>query len=170
MTTNGKRAKVVAIAAAVITAATPGVYAAWQAAKSAFEARTEQQVTDKTSGDLQAWAAAAKARLDALEKTCVTHRELVGVVLQFRAAPAATCRHGFELRAGRCVRLRVVATAPPTRTPPAAAKPPVKLLKALKAKAAAGAKVKAQAKRAAGGLPALKKPGELRQMIQKKAE
>jgi hypothetical protein len=161
---NGKRSKVVVIAAAAITAATPGVYGAWQAAKSAWQAKTEQQVSDKTTTDLQTWAAAARVKLEALEKTCVTHRELVDFALKLNQAPAATCRHGYELRSGRCVRLRVVATAPPTRTPPPAPKPPSKLLKALKAKAAAGSKVKAQAK-AAGKLPTLDKPAAIRAQL-----
>jgi len=157
---NGKRGKLVAIAAAVITAATPGVYGAWQAAKTAFEQKTEREVNDKATGDLQAWAAAAKKRLDQLEQMCVTHRELVDFALKL--GHATGCRDGWELRGNRCVKVRVVATAPPAPAP--ASKPPAALLDKLKAKAAAAGAAKPAPK-----LPALKPPSQIRALIEQKA-
>jgi len=156
---NGKRGKFIAVAAALITAATPGVYGAWQAAKAAFAAKTERKVNDEATADLQAWAAAAKRRLDQLEQTCVTHRELVDFALKLGRP---SCRPGFELRGDRCVKVRVVATAQPE--PPPAPAPPAGVLDKLKAKAAKAAKA-----RPAPKLPALKPTSKIRAMIEQKA-
>jgi hypothetical protein len=155
---NGKRSRIVAIAAAVVTVATPGVYASWQAAKSAWQAKTEQRVSDKTTTDLQAWAAVAKVKLDALEKSCVSHRDLVDFALKLGHAD---CREGWELRGNRCIKTRVVATAPPVKA--ISPQPPPALLDKLKARAKAAPPSRSK-------LPTLKTPDQVRSMIQQTAE
>lgn len=162
-----RRGRIVAIAAAVITTATPGVYGAWQAAKTAWQQRTERQVNDKTADNLQAWATSAKLKLDALEKTCVTHRELIDLVGKLAPQHEHDCRPGHEWRSGRCRPVRAVASSPPTRRPPPAPAPPGDALAALKAKVKATSKVRAQAD--AARLPKLPKPAAIRAQIEQKA-
>ena len=81
-TTDKRKTKVVAIIAAVITVATPGVYSAWQSAKTAWAQRLEQKTRDSQEGDVAKNVKALQAQIKAIEKTCVSHKDLIDILLK----------------------------------------------------------------------------------------
>lgn len=82
---NRKRARHIALAVAVLTAATPGVYSAWESAKAALKAKQEEVVRDRQEGDLQKNVRALAVAVEALRESSVTHKDLVDLVLKLRA-------------------------------------------------------------------------------------
>lgn len=81
---NQKKVKWVGIISAAIITATPGVYAAWQGAKQAWQVRVEAEVSDKQAVDLQQYVKALEVEVTHLQQTCVTHKDLVGFLLQLQ--------------------------------------------------------------------------------------
>lgn len=81
---NGKRVYI-ALAVALITAATPGVYSALEAAKATLKQRQEVVVRDRQEGDLQKHIKALQVEVEALRKSAVTYRDLVELVLKLKA-------------------------------------------------------------------------------------
>jgi hypothetical protein len=79
-----RKTKIVTLVTAIVTAATPGVYSAWQTAKNAHKQKVEQKTRDTQETDLQKNVAAAQSELTALSKSCVTHKDLVDLIVKLR--------------------------------------------------------------------------------------
>lgn len=143
-----KKAKTISLIAGLITAATPGVYGAWQAAKASLKTKQEEVVRDKQEGDLQKNIASLQGSLEALRKSAVTHKDLVDLVLKLKA------------------------TAPPARRRP---QPAVtareqelqRKLAALTKRAQAGAQASRKADAVKRAAPRLKPAKQTRQLVQK---
>jgi hypothetical protein len=81
-----KKAKLwVTAASALVVAATPGVYSAWEAAKAKWTQRQEQKLRDAQEGDLQKAVKAHTEAIEAIRQSMVTHKDLVDLVLKLRA-------------------------------------------------------------------------------------
>lgn len=154
---RGKWAKVIPIASALIVAATPGVYSAWQSAKQALEQRLETRVRDTQEGDLQAAVKANAEAIKAIQQSQVTHRDLVDLVLKIQASqrPAVA---------------RPTPRPRPPRNPFAdgASTPLSSTIAALRTKAAAGSKAREKAAQALKRAPALKPASKVRDQIEQK--
>ena len=100
-----KRAKIVGIISAVAVAATPGVYSAWQNAKAAYQQRVERTARDTQEIDLIKTVKSLELAIVALQKSSVTHQELIDIILKIRnssdqrfsRAPASTGNRESEL-------------------------------------------------------------------------
>lgn len=152
-----KWAKAVTIGSALIVAATPGVYSAWQSAKQAWEQRTEIRVRDAQEGDLQKAIKANAEAIRALKASMITHRDLVDLVLKLRAD------HHPQPVAIR-VRPRARHNSAPARTSVALDGAIAKL----RTKAAAGSKARQKATQALQSAPAFKPATQVRAIEQKK--
>lgn len=80
-----RKTKWVALVTALVSAATPGVYSAWQTARTAWEQRVEARKSDVQEEALAANVEALRAELTALEKSCATQRDLVDLLVRLRA-------------------------------------------------------------------------------------
>lgn len=96
-----KRTKLITLIAGLLTAATPGIYGAWESAKTALKARQEEVVRDKQENDLQKNVQALQVAVAALQKSAVTHRDLVDLIVKLkdhqehqprRPTPSSTAR------------------------------------------------------------------------------
>lgn len=155
---RGRAAKLIPIASALIVAATPGVYSAWQGAKQAWTQRQEQRLRDAQETDLQRAVQAHTEAIRAIKESMVTHRDLVDLVIKLRAAtpapdPAARPRP------------RPPRNAPPE---PATAALLAEIAK-LRVSARTGDKARDKATKALRTMPALKPPAEAR-AIQQQAQ
>lgn len=152
---RGRAAKLIPIASALIVAATPGVYSAWQGAKQAWTQRQEQRLRDAQETDLQRAVQAHTEAIRAIKEAMVTHRDLVDLVIKLRAATPAPERPR---------------PSPPRATPSDA--PTAALLAEiakLRASAGTGDKARDKATKALRTMPALKPPAEAR-AIQQQAQ
>lgn len=151
---RGKWAKLIPIASALIVAATPGVYSAWQSARQAWEQRLEKRVRDTQEGDLQAAVKANADAIKALKGGMVTHRDLLDLVVKLRAEPPAAT-HRPRTSSNR------PAAAPRGALDSAIAK--------LRGKARGETAARQKAAQALKRAPALKPAAKVRDQIQQKA-
>lgn len=100
-----KRTKMISLIAGLLTAATPGIYGAWQAAKAELKTRQEEVVRDKQEGDIQKNVRALQVAVAALQKSAVTQRDLVDLVLRLRADRPTPRRRPQPAEAARAERL-----------------------------------------------------------------
>lgn len=100
-----KKAQIIGIATAIIVAATPGVYSAYQSARQEWKQKlsVEQQTRDHQEKDIQDVITAHDSSIELLRKSCVTHRELFPILMSMRrgyyrtrARTSRTIRHGFS--------------------------------------------------------------------------
>jgi hypothetical protein len=154
---KGKWGKVITIGSALVVAATPGVYSAWQSAKQAFEQRLEKRVRDTQEGDLQAVVKANTEAIKALKASMVTHRDLVDLIVKLQAS-------------NRPAVARPTPRPRPRPNPAAdgASRPLSSAIAALRTKAAAGSKARQKAAQALKRAPALKPAAKVRDQIEQK--
>lgn len=79
-----RKTKLTALIVSIATAAAPGVYSAYQSAKTAYQQRVEEKTRDKQESSLTKNVKSLQADVDAVEKSCVTHKDLVDLVLKLR--------------------------------------------------------------------------------------
>lgn len=98
---EGRKAKIIAIVSGVLVAATPGVYGAFQSAKEEWKQKlaVETATRDKQEYDLQANVKAHESAIQALEKSCVTHKELLSIVLKLQRQSPGWRRRPASVRA-----------------------------------------------------------------------
>lgn len=150
---KGKRAKTVALISAIITAATPGVYAGIKSAEIAWKQHVESKKADVQEAALAKNVEALKSEFSALEKACVTHKDLLDLTLK----------------------MRTVANAPVVRRPsrPAVSRVESELSKkvdVLRKRLATAKVAKSKARAQTKAAPLLKSSESVRIMIQKKSK
>lgn len=145
-----KRRNLIAIASAIVVAATPGAYTAWQAAKEAAKAKLvikgEQRVRDRQEADLQKWVKANAEAIAEIKRSMVTHKDLLDLALRLREVS------------------RVRATRPGRPAPPPVAAMSAAVGK-LKEKARAEDKARQKAAQALEKRPKLKPAQQTRQLL-----
>jgi hypothetical protein len=154
---KGKWGKVITIGSALIVAATPGVYSAWQSAKQSWEQRLEKRVRDTQEGDLQAAVKANAEAIKALKDSMVTHRDLVDLIVKLQASNRAEVAREHPRPRPR-----------PNPAADSASRPLSSAIAALRTKAAAGSKARQKAAQALKRAPALKPAAKVRDQIEQK--
>jgi hypothetical protein len=153
-----RKTKIAAFVVSVATAASPGIYSAWQSAKNAYQQRVEQKTRDTQETDLQKNVKGNTSAIDTLGKTCATHKDLLALAMQLQQVRAtATSDHPRRRRSDR---------ADLQRQRDELARKLAALKEAARKETAAKAKLKT-IKRAR---PAMRKADAVRKMIQQKAE
>lgn len=144
-----KRARWIGIATSFVVAATPGVYSAWQSAKTAWKQRVESRKADTQEEALAKNVEALKAEISALEKSCVSQKDLVDLVIKLKAVAAPQTPRRSDRPAMARTRTEIQSKIDDLRK---------------RVEAAEAARAKATAKTKAA--PKLKRPAAVRRMIQ----